>query len=258
MVQSAPVEQGMVVMNKQNKLKTFSFKQFSLTTGNCGMPVSTDSVILGAWSRKPSSLNPAIPPQILDIGTGTGILALMCAQRFSEAEITAIDIDSEAIQSATMNFQQSPWQARIQIKHQDVLTCQTSHKFDAIICNPPYFNSGQTASVSSRATARHTIDLSHQQLLQVCHTLLTSSGKASFILPVNEGELFIQTALNCGWSLSRYCAVQPTIHKPCHRLLMEFSPAPVSSCEKTTLIIRDNQHYSDDFVLLTKDFYLKM
>ncbi|SHO55269.1 tRNA1(Val) (adenine(37)-N6)-methyltransferase [Vibrio quintilis] len=222
------------------------------------MPVSTDSVMLGAWIQGHSPTNVNVPKKILDIGTGTGILALMCAQRFPEAEITALDIDSKAIESATINCQQSPWGNRIHIQHQDILQCPTDNAFDMIICNPPYFNSGQTASSSARATARHTINLTHHQLLQVCRTLITSAGNAGFILPVSEGEQFIQAAQQYSWYLSRYCAVQPTENKPCHRILMEFTCDPVESCEKSQLIIRENQQYSDEFVRLTKDFYQKM
>ena len=115
--------------------KSFNFKQFSIYGGQSGMPVSTDGVLLGAWvSLAPKS-------SVLDIGTGTGLLALMVAQRFADISISAIDIEPHAIEAATINIEQSPWQDRITLHDGSVLTTDFLKKFDSVICNPPYFNS---------------------------------------------------------------------------------------------------------------------
>ncbi|WP_394150817.1 tRNA1(Val) (adenine(37)-N6)-methyltransferase [Vibrio maritimus] len=234
------------------KTKGFQFKQFSIHDGNSGMPVSTDGVLLGAWARFHSS------DTLLDIGTGTGLLTLMLAQRFIDAAITAVDIDETAIVDATYNIRQSPWQKRITVLHSDILAQPFEHTFDGIICNPPYFNSGETAKNSQRATARHTHSLSHEHLLDRCDKLLSKEGSASFVLPKVEGEQFISLAKHKGWHLNRICYVQATINKPCNRLLFTLTKRS-EACDEERLIIHSaSGGYSEDFIALTKDFYLKM
>ncbi|EOC1795731.1 tRNA1(Val) (adenine(37)-N6)-methyltransferase [Vibrio fluvialis] len=233
------------------KTKGFKFKQFAIEGGQSGMPVSTDGVMLGAWAfSKP-------PQRILDIGTGTGLLALMCAQRFPNAQIEAVDIDPHAFAAASCNAQQSPWSARIHVSHQDILATQSNAAFDAIICNPPYFNDGQQSQHAQRATARHTDTLNHSDLLGAMARLLAPEGKASLILPIVEGEQLITLATQQGWHLARRCDVQPSARKPVHRLLFELQRDPCQT-QLSTLIIQDDADYSADFIALTRAFYLKM
>ena len=239
-------------MNRKNKqTKGFQFKQFAIEGGECGMPVSTDGVLLGAWAKIASS------QRILDIGTGTGLLALMCAQRNLDAEIYAVDIEQSAAITAQLNVANSDWAERIMVEQADITAVSFPEKFDAIICNPPYFNNGEQAKLKPRATARHTDSLSHQDLLERCYSLLDHHGKASFVLPVVEGEHFIQLAKHLGFSLTRLCRVQPTETKPDNRLLIELSLIS-GECEDQQLIIRDKLGYTEAFIALTKDFYLKM
>ncbi|AXT69941.1 tRNA1(Val) (adenine(37)-N6)-methyltransferase [Vibrio sp. dhg] len=237
--------------NEKHKTKSFKFKQFFIEGGESGMPVSTDGVMLGAWVESPEDA------EILDIGTGTGLLALMCAQRFSRAKITALDIEATAIDAAQKNFTHSSWQERLSVFHADVLTFTPSQLFQRIICNPPYFNSGEQSKQSQRATARHTDSLRHDALLHRCYQLLEEDGKASFVLPVTEGEQFIELALQQGWYLSRLCRVQPSERKPVHRVLFELAKQPCDT-QISHLIIHSSGGYSDDFVRLTREFYLKM
>lgn len=215
------------------------------------MAVSTDGVLLGAWTRtKPNA-------RIIDIGTGTGLLSLMCAQRFPQAQITAVDINSLAIENAQTNIRRSPWGDRITLLNQDILSWDKVAHFDTIICNPPYFNSGESSAHFGRAIARHSDALPHHKLLDVCWSMLGQDGKASFILPVKEGRDFIDMAIAKGWFLTRLCDVSPTEHKPVNRRLIE-----LSKLEKTTsyskLTVRKGNEYSAEFVALTKEFYLKM
>ena len=237
--------------NKNNQTKGFRFKQFTIDGGQCGMPVSTDGVLLGAWA----DINNA--RRILDIGTGTGLLALMCAQRNLDAEIYAVDIEQTAAISAQLNVANSDWAKRIMIEQADITSVGYPDKFDAIICNPPYFNNGEQAKLQSRATARHTDTLSHQNLLERCQSLLNHYGKASFVLPVVEGEHFIQLAERLGFSLTRLCRVRPTPTKATNRLLIELSLIS-GDREDQQLIIRDKLGYTEAFIVLTKDYYLKM
>ncbi|MFA0413606.1 tRNA1(Val) (adenine(37)-N6)-methyltransferase [Vibrio renipiscarius] len=237
--------------NDQRQTKGFKFKQFAIEGGQCGMPVSTDGVLLGAWADIEHA------QRILDIGTGTGLLALMCAQRNHNATIDAVDIESSAVMTAQLNVANSDWSERIMVAHADITKMGCEEPFDAIICNPPYFNSGEQTKLQSRATARHTDTLSHQDLLKCCQSLLLPHGKASFVLPVVEGEHFIQLAEQAGFSLSRLCKVQPTPTKPDNRLLIELSLIS-EECKNQHVIIRDKLGYTEAFIALTKDFYLKM
>jgi tRNA1Val (adenine37-N6)-methyltransferase len=249
------------MVEPQRKTKGFHFKQFSIQGGESGMPVSTDGVLLGAWARIDQvsidqiSTTPTV--SILDIGTGTGLLSLMLAQRIPNAAITAIDIDQHAIHAATENFAQSAWQQRLTLHHGDVLTLNCERSFDMIICNPPYFNAGQPSQHPQRATARHTDQLDHQDLLTTCGKLLSANGRANFILPVTEGEQFLCLAKQLGWYPSRKCQVRPNAYKSPNRLLLELTKK-IEQCEYSELIIKENNTYSQNFISLTKDFYLKM
>ncbi|MCC4782259.1 tRNA (adenosine(37)-N6)-methyltransferase TrmM [Vibrio splendidus] len=240
--------------DKKTETKSFNFKKFSIYGGQSGMPVSTDGVLLGAWA------NLAHKESILDIGTGTGLLALMAAQRFEDSSISAIDIDQHAIDAATVNIKQSPWQDRISLHHGSVLTTDFSQRFDAIICNPPYFNSGEQAQQSQRATARHTDSLDHLQLAERCFEITTDAATASFILPTPEGEGFIKLAQQCGWFLAKRLDVKTTNRKPALRVLFELSkdPACEQDLQRESLTIHHDGGYSETFIALTKDFYLKM
>ncbi|MGF1764492.1 tRNA1(Val) (adenine(37)-N6)-methyltransferase [Aliivibrio kagoshimensis] len=235
----------------------FTFKQFQIRGHQCGMPVSTDGVLLGAWANISASNT------ILDIGCGTGLLSLMAAQRNDKANITAVEIEPLAFQAALDNCQHSPWTNRIDVVQSDIADFGTPlHQFDAIICNPPYFSSGEVSPTSNRAIARHTDRLSHKTLLAHCSKLLMQGGTASFILPKYEGEIFIQLLANTPLSLSRLTQVQSTCKKPVSRLLIEVIFTEHRSqntvVEYSELLIHQGPHYSDSFIKLTKDFYLKM
>lgn len=215
------------------------------------MPVSTDGVLLGAWF----DLDQA--ETILDIGTGTGLLALMSAQRSTESKISAVELDRCACEAAEINFQNSDWADRITLIQSDIISWQDSQTFDAIVCNPPYFNSGEQSQSTQRAIARHTQTLSHASLLQQCKKRLNQCGKASFVLPLIEGEQFIQLAKEGGWFVSRLCKVKPTSSKPVNRLLIELTRTQVS-VEESSITISEQSGYSKEFTQLTKEFYLKM
>ena len=215
------------------------------------MPVSTDGVLLGAWI----DLNTA--NSVLDIGTGTGLLTLMCCQRKSQLTVSAIDIHTQALEAAQSNFESSRWSNRIKLHKGDILKYQFDHPFDTIICNPPYFTSGAQSGNNARATARHTDTLDHSALLHRCWQLLSENGQASFILPVKEGEKFIDIAMAIGWHLHKKCSIKSTAHKAAHRLLFQLGKQDKTYQEEQLTIHTGNQ-YSQAFTELTRDFYLKM
>ncbi|KAE8176973.1 tRNA1(Val) (adenine(37)-N6)-methyltransferase [Photobacterium carnosum] len=234
--------------------RSFNFKQFIINDHGCGMPISTDGVLLGAWANLPQQ------GHIVDIGTGSGLLALMAAQRTQSTTITAIELDSVAAAAATANFSLSPWALRLQcIKNDITHWCQNipPATIDSIICNPPYFNAGQHAQQQHRATARHTDSLSHQQLLVTISYLLTIDGSASIILPTYEGQQLITQAHTYGLYCQRRCDVRTTNQKPVMRTLIELTKN-CSITKQQQLCIHTDNTYSPDFITLTKDFYLKM
>ncbi|WP_394240328.1 tRNA1(Val) (adenine(37)-N6)-methyltransferase [Vibrio astriarenae] len=243
-----------MTQNKQLKTKSFRFKQFSIEGGSAGMAVSTDGVLLGAWSQCHSS------GEILDIGTGTGLLSLMIAQRYPEKKIVAIDIDPHAFEAARHNVHTSAWAERICVELaplEQYALSQSGKLFSDIICNPPYFNSGETAQSLQRATARHTQQLSHEALARDISHLLHHNGKASLILPVVEGEQFLLLAQRHHLHASRLCYVHPTNTKPASRLLIELKHQ-ANECENSALTIMQDGTYSAEFTQLTREFYLKM
>lgn len=252
--------------------KGFTFKQFHVNDHGCGMPVSTDGVLLGAWAKLPPSA-PHVPDlagqdgktatknTVLDIGTGSGLLALMAAQRTTEhTTVTAIELDAGAALAAQHNFADSPWSSRLTLVNADVqtwATAQPAGAYPAIVCNPPYFNHGEQADCQARATARHTDSLTHQALLTALRHLLAPEGTASLILPDYEGRQFIAMAEAFKLHCRRVCEVRTTGSKPVSRLLIALSPT-AGTCLNEQLVIHHQGSYSADFIALTQAFYLKM
>lgn len=230
----------------------FSFKKFTVYHDRCAMKVGTDGVLLGAWANLSNS------QYVLDIGTGTGLITLMLAQRNENIQITAIDIDQEAVEQAEENFISSPWKDRINVKLQDVVTYQPINLFDTIVSNPPYFTNSLKCPNEQRSTARHTDTLSIDNLLARSSELLSEKGKVSFVFPYDQTEKIIQIAQREGLFLSRYTKVKPRPDLPPKRSLLEFGKEKVN-CEANELTIELSRHiYTDDYIALTRDFYLKM
>lgn len=235
----------------------FTFKQFFVGHDRCGMKVSTDGVLLGAWAPLPS------PAQVLDIGTGSGLLTLMLAQRFSEQgvqyRIDALDIDENAIEQARENIALSPWANNVRLWQQDFLTWSPDdRKYHLIVCNPPYYAAGKDFRDDARATARNSASLNHRDLLDRAAALLAVDGFFCVVLPVIESEAFTQYASKSGWYLARRCLVAEREQREAHRVLMAWRREAVH-CQEQYLILRDQQGcYSEQFSTLTKDFYLTL
>lgn len=216
------------------------------------MKVSTDSVLLGAWAQLDKAQN------LLDLGCGSGLLALMAAQR-SNAQITAIDIDWDALKCAQANFDASPWRERLTLigkSAQDF--AQSKQRFDHIICNPPYFDNGLLSPDPKRAKARHTETLSFAELAQSLASSLATGGRASLIVPLDAESALLKECANVGLHPSRLVAVNSTPNKAPHRVLIELTSAP-DHCQRGKLQVYDQQqNYTAEFAALTKSFYLKL
>lgn len=230
----------------------FAFKQFTIHHDRCAMKVGTDGVLLGAWADVSSSQN------VLDIGTGTGLIALMIAQRCDAPHITAIDIDAEAVGQAAENVSLSPWKERVEVLLQDLRTYRPSRLFDTIVSNPPYFIDSLKCPDGQRNTARHTDTLPASSLISKAAELLTPEGRLSLILPFEQTPDIVRIAEGEGLHLSRHTAVVTRPGLPPKRSLLEFGKADRGCLESELTIELERHVYTDDYIALTGDFYLKM
>jgi len=232
----------------------FSFKQFTVYHDRCAMKVGIDGVLLGIWCQIDGATH------ILDIGTGSGLIALILAQR-STALIDAIDIDTNAVLQASENIKLSPWGNRIKAEEISLQSFATKarQQYDLIVSNPPYFVNSLKAPVENRALARHTDSLTHDELILNATKLLKPTGRICIILPVNEALLCRDFALSQGLFCSREVQVIPKPEAKPKRTLMEFGLQPHSK-EESELVIESEErhHYSAEFSLLAKDFYLRL
>jgi tRNA1Val (adenine37-N6)-methyltransferase len=226
----------------------FRFKQFSVRQSNVPLKVGTDACLLGAWAAGGKT--------ILDIGTGTGILALMMAQRYPEAEITAIDIQAELAREAAFNFKCSPWSHRLKSEVQDLLTWQTDVSFDAIICNPPYFSGAVLSGVKAKDLARHSTSLGLSELFRWSKNHLNPNGCFSLIYPANDSVLLAE-AFNVGFNATRCLCVASQPDEAPIRRLWEFSLATSNFCkEEMSLESPARNVYSFEYWNLLKDYHL--
>jgi tRNA1Val (adenine37-N6)-methyltransferase len=230
----------------------FSFKQFSILDDQCAMKVGVDGVLLGAWADVDGAKS------ILDIGTGSGVIALMLAQR-SKASIHAIEIDPDAATQASENALISPWADRIKVEHISVQDFILSSKlcFDLIVCNPPYFNNSLLSPASGRNQARHTGQLSYNDLADAFAKLTAPGGKCCVILPIPESRLYESVMENKRFAPSRRSLIYPKPGKPANRILMQFEVGSLEQVKEESIYIRSNENsFSDEYKKLTKDFYL--
>ncbi len=233
-------------------LRPFVFKQFSVHQDQATMKVGTDAVLLGAWASIKNATT------ILDIGTGTGVISLMLAQRNEKATITAIEIEEKAYQQALFNFQNSKWASRFTMEHISFEDFQPTHSFDCIISNPPFFDNHHFSTNHKRTLARHTSSLSYECLIKKSARLLTKSGLFHVIIPFQSEEHFIQLAQKENLFPTTILRVRGRHHTPLKRSLLTFS-FTTTSTQTNELVIEKSRHdYTVDYIDLTKDFYLKM
>jgi tRNA1Val (adenine37-N6)-methyltransferase len=234
----------------------FRFKQFNIQQKNSAMKVGTDGVLLGAWANGKGA------KKALDIGCGTGLIALLLAQRFSSLKIDAVEIDKSSCIDAGKNIIDSPWSNRINLFNmaiQDFQSNAEKSSYDLILSNPPYFRASLKPSNVSRARARHDKDLSLIELVENSAELLATEGILAIIIPSDFHNEAIELAGKNNLYPKRKLWLKPTTDKSTNRILMEFSFQDLQVVEEELVIEEFGRHkYSEDYISLTRDFYLKM
>ena len=233
------------------KNKWFEFKQFRIEQEKAAMKVGTDGVILGAWASVDNVSH------ILDVGTGTGLIALMLAQRCNAA-IDAVEIDAAAYCEAKFNFEQSSWNDRLRIFHSDFNTFSKENVqlYDLIVCNPPFFIDSLKTSDPQLAIARHNGSMTFDQLIRGSVKLLKDTGRLSVIIPSESFDEFRETARLQGFYLHQHCNITSKLGKLIKRVLLELSLIPGYSETTEILIQNDSGQFTDQFKELTGAYYL--
>ncbi len=230
----------------------FIFKKFIIKQNNCAMKVGTDGVLLGAWADCNAST------KILDIGTGTGLISLMLAQR-SKAYIDAIEIDKNSYKQAKENILNSHWRNRIKvfnISFQDFYN-DKSFVYDLVVTNPPYFINSFKANTIERTNARHNNLITHSELLAGVDKLLTVKGLFCLILPYEQTHDFISMAEDYNFYCNKILKIKPIPDKEFKRALIELRREKIKYKEQTLIIEKNKRHdYTQQYKDLTKDFYL--
>lgn len=231
----------------------FRFKQFNIDQEHCAMKVTTDACIQGAWT--PLS---TYDTQVLDIGTGTGLLSLMLAQRNHDLTIDAVEYDTAAAQQAAANVAASPWADRITVIHADIREYRPVKQYDLIICNPPFFSSSLLGDTHSRNMARHDVSLSANELLEAVSALLADTGYFSLLLPFTEYQLWKPIAATHGLHEQQCLHIKHHPTAPVKRVVSILGKMPVNGTPATHMLVikEGNDTYTPQFRELLQAFYL--
>jgi tRNA1Val (adenine37-N6)-methyltransferase len=243
----------------------FQFKKFSVKQDRCAMKIGTDGVLLGAWT--PLENNPF---SIVDIGTGTGIIALMLAQRSAAEQIDALEIDADAYEQATDNFENSPWNDRLFCFHagldefveefeDDPIESELAQHYDVIVSNPPFYREEYKSDNEQRDLARFQDAMPFEDLIEAAALLLSENGIFSVIIPFKEEANFLALANEYELFPRKITRVKGIPNSDVKRSLLAFTRKDTSDFPVDELIIETERHcYTTEYVALTKDFYLKM
>ncbi|MCY0978751.1 methyltransferase [Chryseobacterium wangxinyae] len=228
-------------------MKSFNFKQFEIQQSSDVFRVGTDGVLLGALA------NIHLADNVLEVGTGTGLISLMLAQRNLNSNFLGIDINNEAVDLTKLNFENSPFKLRLKNILQDFKTFKTEEKFDLIVSNPPYFEEN---SSGKDILARQTIELNFHQLISKSSKLLSESGIFSVIIPFEVGDYFIDMAKENQLFLNRKINIYGIENSKIKRLILEFSLTDKTFNESDFIIEKSPRKYSEHYLELTKEFHV--
>ena len=234
----------------------FKFKQFAINQDRCAMKIGTDAVLLGAWC--PIDNN---PKSILDIGAGTGVLALMLAQRTNADQIDALEIDEEAYEQCVENFEASAWADKLFCYHAglDEFVDEPEDEYDLIISNPPFYSEDFKTENEQRDLARFQDAMPFEDLIEAADLLLSENGLFAVVIPYKEEERFIDLCAEYELYPVKATRVKGSHKTPIIRSLLAFKRYELSVLTADELVVEINRHeYTDDYINLTQDFYLKM
>jgi len=231
----------------------FRFKQFQVDQQGCAMKINTDGVILGAISGFAAD---AVNYRALDIGTGTGVIAMMMAQRYDSAVIDAVEIDESAAQAAGRNFTASPFSDRLAVLHNDIAAFESANCYDLIVSNPPYFVNDLKSFEKRKSIARHAEDSFFESLVIKSSELLSANGLLWLILPVKQADLVLSLAGSSGLYLNSVVNIQSDVSKPVIRKVICLSKHVELLKEETFYIYESEKVYTDAYRKLLKDFFL--
>ena len=235
--------------------KPFTFKEFTVAQDRCAMKIGTDSVLLGAWVAIDH-----YPESILDIGSGTGVIALQLAQRSNAALIDAVEIDADAFEQCTENFEHSPWADRLYCYHAAIqeYASEVDEHYDLIVSNPPFYSDDFKSGNASRDVARFNDALPFDHLAICASHLLADQGTFALILPTKEEAKFTSHAHKAGLFLKRRCGVYGTPNSAEKRVLLEFCKTKSMPVEEELTLELSRHNYTPEYLELVKEFYLKM
>jgi len=231
-------------------MNIFKFKQFEVDQTGCAMKINTDGVLLGATVNHPKPLT------ILDIGTGTGVIALMLAQRFPEADIHAVEIDEQAAETAGTNFQSSVFSDRLTINNIAIEQYNHSKQFDIIVSNPPFFVNDLKNEEIRKGIARHADEDFFAMLIEKSNALLADEGMIWLILPIKQANDVINIASNYGLSLKERIHIHSDKSKPTFRQMICLKKGKVILKESDFYIYESLKQHTQEYKLLLKDFFL--
>lgn len=229
----------------------FRFKQFTIQQDRCSMKVSTDACIQGAWTPVAAHVE-----RVLDIGTGTGLLALMLAQRQSTFHADAIELDAGAAVQAAENVSNSPFAGRIRVQQADIRSWSADRRYDLLICNPPFFSNSLRSTAAGRRLARHDDEFSREDMAEACSRLISPGGRASILLPASQQEHWEQIMGKYGLYLQQRLLIRPYAHSPANRIISICNLSGQGREDEELVIYHQPGRYTESFAALMRPYYL--
>lgn len=229
---------------------SFRFRQFEVRNETSALKVGTDAVLLGAAMTVRAEDRHA-----LDIGTGTGVIALMAAQRNPDCHIDAIDIDAPSVEEAAYNFSRSPWPGSLEAIHVPLKEYIPGQPLDLVFSNPPFYDNSLKNPDAREAAARHTDSLQVKDICAFCAAHLSDGGRLSLILPAEEETRLRRIAASFGLELFRIIRIRTTATKAARRIIAEFSRKK-SSVSEESLTLQEGSARTAEYSALTAEFYL--